>query len=120
MGAGRGATASTAAAAWQTPGTDSFRSRGGDRKDEMGLDQQARAGWPTPQAAEAKQVKANKRGNPSLTTAAGGGTETPKRLNPRFVEWLMGFPLGWTSFEHSGTEWSRWWQRMRSVLSRLE
>lgn len=34
---------------WQTPGTDSFRSRGGDRVDEMGLDQQARAGaWPTP------------------------------------------------------------------------
>ncbi len=29
--------------AWQTPGTDSFRSRGGDRKDEMGLDQQAHA-----------------------------------------------------------------------------
>src|SRR4029434_7062682 len=27
---------------WQTPATDSFRSRGGDRKDEMGLDQQAR------------------------------------------------------------------------------
>ena len=34
---------------WQTPGTDSFRSRGGDRKDEMGLDQQARL-WPTPSA----------------------------------------------------------------------
>jgi hypothetical protein len=32
---------------WQTPGTDSFRSRGGDRKDEQGLDQQARE-WPTP------------------------------------------------------------------------
>src|SRR5882672_260027 len=28
---------------WQTPATDSFRSRGGDRKDEMGLDQQARS-----------------------------------------------------------------------------
>jgi hypothetical protein len=37
------------ASAWQTPGTDSFRSRGGDRKDEMGLDQQARH-WPTPGA----------------------------------------------------------------------
>lgn len=37
------------AQAWQTPGTDSFRSRGGDRKDEMGLDQQARF-WPTPVA----------------------------------------------------------------------
>jgi hypothetical protein len=34
---------------WQTPQTDSFRSRGGDRKDEMGLDQQSRF-WPTPDA----------------------------------------------------------------------
>jgi hypothetical protein len=34
---------------WQTPATDSFRSRGGDRKDEMGLDQEARR-WPTPTA----------------------------------------------------------------------
>lgn len=34
---------------WQTPQTDSFRSRGGDRKDEKGLDQQAREGhWSTP------------------------------------------------------------------------
>jgi hypothetical protein len=40
------------ASAWQTPGTDSFRSRGGDRKDEMGLDQQARR-WPTPDASTA-------------------------------------------------------------------
>lgn len=32
---------------WQTPATDSFRSRGLDRKDEMGLDQQARL-WRTP------------------------------------------------------------------------
>ncbi len=34
---------------WQTPSVDSFRSRGGDRKSEMGLDQQARF-WPTPDA----------------------------------------------------------------------
>lgn len=40
------------AANWQTPGTDSFRSRGGDRIDEMGLDQQART-WQTPRAHEA-------------------------------------------------------------------
>jgi hypothetical protein len=32
---------------WQTPATDSFRSRGGERKDEQGLDQQARL-WRTP------------------------------------------------------------------------
>ena len=34
---------------WQTPGTDSFRSRGGDRKDEEGLSRQVK-GWPTPKA----------------------------------------------------------------------
>lgn len=39
---------------WQTPATDSFRSRGGERKEEMGLDQQARMifnaaeDWATP------------------------------------------------------------------------
>ena len=38
---------------WQTPASDSFRSRGGDRKDEMGLDQQART-WPGPMAHEAR------------------------------------------------------------------
>jgi len=35
---------------WQTPGSDSFRSRGGERKDEMGLDQQARC-WASPTAS---------------------------------------------------------------------
>jgi hypothetical protein len=38
---------------WQTPPTDSFRSRGGDRKDEMGLDQQSRF-WATPNARDVK------------------------------------------------------------------
>jgi hypothetical protein len=39
---------STQVRLWQTPASDSFRSRGGDRVDEMGLDQQARTFWPTP------------------------------------------------------------------------
>ena len=34
---------------WPTPQTDSFRSRGGDRKHEKGLDGMARD-WPTPMA----------------------------------------------------------------------
>ena len=39
---------------WQTPAVDSFRSRGGDRKDEMGLDQQARIAWVTPASRDWK------------------------------------------------------------------
>lgn len=95
------------------PTTRAFWSQGGNRKDEPGLDQQARF-FPTPQAADGKMVKGGKRGpenNPSLTTAAGSlqdrltpdgpqfsetGPTLPLRLNPRFVEWLMGFPVGWT------------------------
>lgn len=34
---------------WPTPQTDSFRSRGGTRKHELGLDRMARD-WPTPKA----------------------------------------------------------------------
>lgn len=41
---------------WQTPGADSFRSRGGNRRDEMGLDQEVRSWpdeqWATPRARE--------------------------------------------------------------------
>ena len=42
-----------------------------------------------------------------------------RRLNPTFVEWLMGWPLGWTDFAHVGTEWYRWQRHMLSELSRL-
>jgi hypothetical protein len=43
----------------------------------------------------------------------------PRRLNPAFVEWLMGLPPGWTDFAPVGTEWFRWLQRMRSEYLRL-
>lgn len=42
---------------------------------------------------------------------------TRRRLNPRFVEWLMGWPIGWTSLEHAETGLSAWLLRMRGELS---
>ena len=33
------------------------------------------------------------------------------QLNPRWVEWLMGFPIGWVSCEHSGMRKFRKWLR---------
>lgn len=42
-----------------------------------------------------------------------------RQLNPTFVEWLMGWPRGWTVCGSLGTEWFHWQQRMRSELSRL-
>lgn len=129
---------------WQTSGTDSFRSRGGDRKDEMGLDQQARF-WATPTTQDGKNTAGpsqydrnslplnvqsvmwstpqahDTRGwnpttdyqhlpnaaigftHPPATTTPDGpssspnGQTSPRRLNCRFAEMLMGWPPGWTN-----------------------
>ena len=89
---------------WQTPATDSFRSRGGARKNEMGLDQQART-WRLPQAD-------------MTLVGEESSAETPS-LNPRFVEWLMGWPIGWTASAHAATGLSHWLLLMRGELSRL-
>lgn len=43
-------------------------------------------------------------------------SDSKRRLNPRFVEWLMGWPVGWTDCASPVTEWSRWKSRMQSSL----
>ena len=55
-----------------------------------------------------------------LTTRHGSApsNRTP-RLNPLFVEWLMGLPSGWTDCDCSATEWFRWKRRMHTELSKL-
>jgi hypothetical protein len=55
-------------------------------------------------------------------TSASGDTSSPRdptsrpRLNPAFVEWLMGVHQGWTDFVPLGTEWYRWSLLMRLCL----
>ena len=64
--------------------------------------------WPTPRSMDgskgtrtaegaAKEVLRNK--GPDLGSVVGGG-----QLNPTWVEWLMGYPSGWTDLEDSGTQ----------------
>lgn len=151
---------------WQSPGTDSFRSRGGDRKDEEGLDQQA-ANWMSPRVSTGTYTKDRGKGpeRPTLegqamlwpTARVNGGYGNGERasdstnsrledtaaafpsspqdqpisipgepssnerrsLNPLFVGWLMGWPIGWTSFECSATGRFLWSARMRYELWRL-
>ena len=120
----------TQVALWQTPATDSFRSRGGERVDEAGLDQQARM-WRTPDAGSNRNVdipskclidgtarsdqqvrladQAYRHSLPHPTTPTDGepssnaGPNSRRRLNPLFVEWLMGWPIGWTSLAPLGS-----------------
>jgi len=61
--------------------------------------------WPTPAASEGRQgyqdrTRGKKGSQKSLTTevidAAGGRQKVYGQLNPTWVEWLMGYPEGWT------------------------
>jgi hypothetical protein len=104
---------------WPTPQERDFKSGESNRDygNSRPLSETVLTNWPTPQASDEKMVKGGKRGpdsNPSLRMAESwetshqvpaipdgqpSSTTAPgsrRRLNPRFVEWLMGFPIGWT------------------------
>jgi hypothetical protein len=48
-----------------------------------------------------------------------GSGATAHQCNPAFLEWLMGWPIGWTASGSPVTEFARWQQRMRTALSAL-
>jgi DNA (cytosine-5)-methyltransferase 1 len=73
--------------------------------------------WPTAAAHDAKDTGAKaeyERKSPGLTATGhllqmqmSGARSLPKdrTLNPRFVEWLMGWPIAWTDCDSQVTEW---------------
>lgn len=77
---------------WPTPQTDNFRSRSGDRKDEMGMDQMARTIGPARITATGAMLT----GSPA-ETASGG------QLSPAHSRWLMGYPIAWDACAPTAT-----------------
>jgi hypothetical protein len=97
--------------------------------------------WPTPCASEARQGlqirREGKKGTQeslstavrmwAAPTASVGGpepdgatgrklvTQVGGQLNPTWVEWLMGWPLGWTDCAVSATDKFRQWQRSHGI-----
>ena len=60
--------------------------------------------WPTPTAHNAKETNAPSEANrntPTLAAQVGG------QLNPDWVGWLMGFPIGWANSKATATRKSR-------------
>ena len=70
--------------------------------------------WPTPTTQDAANnggASQMKRNSFPLNAQVGGS------LNPTWVEWLMGLPLGWTDLEPLETEsYQSWQQKHLSVL----
>lgn len=88
--------------------------------------------WPTPIASEQKyRLKGNSQQSNGLTSTVikshhslpgqmALGMKSQPVLNPRFVEWLMGWPIGWTEFEPVETVSSHWLPLMRGSLLQLQ
>jgi hypothetical protein len=60
--------------------------------------------WPTPMARDWKGRGGTNRRSLDLPSAV---VEVGGRLNPTWVEWLMGYPQGWTGLRDWGMQWFR-------------
>ena len=85
-------------AAWPTPAVDSFRSRSGDRIDEMGLDQMART---IPQCPSGP-VRLTAGGQ--VLTGSDAGMESSGQLDGAHSLWLQGIPEEWRNFVSQATQ----------------
>ena len=90
-GNGFGLTLGMAVQLWPTP-KGSAANYGRPRENDRGDLQAAVMRWPTPVASDAGTDRGSSAGW-GLRNAVGG------LLNPPWVEWLMGYPAGWTDCE---------------------
>lgn len=108
---------------WPTPNAAVSGSRSGEKAHPgRGLRTEAEM-WGTPSAHDGR------RPGPDLKSTEGSNLsrQAPKGdsqmvLNPRFVEWLMGMPVGWTAFEPLGMGLFRQWSQThgKHLRSRLD
>lgn len=114
----------TAVKSWPTPmasygkprGTNASTSRRVRLGKQISLEATVKL-YPTPTAHNAKEgafPAEYTRKTPTLATHAGG------QLNPTWVEWLMGWPLGWTDCAVSATAKFQQWPRSHGMFSAKE
>jgi hypothetical protein len=90
---------------WPTPTVHGNHNRKGMSKNSGDGLATAVKTWPTPTASDGTggPGSSGRQGGENLRTAVGG------TLNPTWVEWLMGWPLGWTDLEPLETDKFREW-----------
>lgn len=82
------------------------------------------AKYPTPTASDCNARRPTEKWEgksdlPSVVWRINGGEQNPQmppaKLNPTWVEWLMGWPLGWTDLKPLATDRFRSWLRQHSA-----
>lgn len=114
---------------WPTPTTQDAENTGGPaqfRRNSLPLNAAVQL-WPMPTVnGNYNRVGLSPKAGDGLATAvrraeeaSAPGEQTPTRgpLNPRWVEWLMGFPDGWTACVPSATRSSRKSRRTSAAVS---
>lgn len=89
-------------ASFQTPCAQDYRRRG-PNSNQQGLPEQIHKmqHWATPRKFMYKDSTTD-RGKCNL------GEQIQGQLNPDWVEWLMGWPIGWTRLESIKLDWRDW------------
>lgn len=116
---------------WSTPRVavgEYTRDRGQKGSDRPTLEGEAKL-WSTPRACSGERSSGGNRTEmvsqylpPDPATPMDGDTSSKpgRSLNPLFVEWLMGWPIGWTGCACAETEFTRWRSATASALASLE
>jgi hypothetical protein len=105
-----------AARMWPTPNArdwkDTGESQGTRKSPNLGTMVHRTPLWPTPTASTGGPEPDGKTGR-KLVTQVQQKTQAGGALNPTWVEWLMGWPIGWTDLEPLATDKFQQWQRQR-------
>ena len=100
-----------------TPSATSFDSTRPNKKGGIKL-REALAMLPTPRCSRGfTNPTTGKTRNDCLTTKLLGEPVLGMRPHPRFVEWMMGWPIGWTECTQSETDKFRRWLRSHGASS---
>ena len=110
-----GISLQTAVALWPTPTVcGNYNRKGASKNSGDGLATVVRR-YPTPGANEdsyrlnGNSQQSNSLGAIARREALAESPESGGQLNPTWVEWLMGWPLGWTDSAQSATDKFRQW-----------
>ncbi len=104
---------------WPTPGAnDAMRSQMSEDALIGSVDKQESRPKGKPKILAAEVCRFSRR-DPVNSGDGEKSSKSRRRLNPQFVEWLMGWPFGWSDYGCSETALCQFRRRMRSRLLQL-